>query len=192
MSRGWLSCVRVASVTSGIAALVGTVALIFGAEAATGHAPRAHPADTQQCADPYPGTRDPSIPLDLPVAPGANPLVGARFFVDGPRHGEAAGAIAQLLGVNPTRFGDSRSWASFNAWLAHGRRHRKLQHRPALAYKVHLLEKIAEQPEAQRLSRYSAGGGPGAIFAQVQKIFCHNLTADPGRIPIITTYSPRC
>jgi len=169
VSRGWLSCVRVASVTSGIAALVGTVALIFGAEAATGHAPRAHPADTQQCADPYPG-----------------------FFVDGPRHGEAAGAIAQLLGVNPTRFGDSRSWASFNAWLAHGRRHRKLQHRPALAYKVHLLEKIAEQPEAQRLSRYSAGGGPGAIFAQVQKIFCHNLTADPGRIPIITTYSPRC
>ena len=25
------------------------------------------------------------------------------------------------------------------------------------------------------------GGGPGAIFAQVQKIFCHDLTADPGR-----------
>ena len=178
--------------TSGFVATLGALALIFGASAATGRAPRAHPADAQQCADPYPATRDPSNPLDLPVAPGANPLVGARFFVDGPRHGEAAGAIAQLLGVSPTRFGDSRSWASFKARLAHGRLHRKLKHNPALAYKVRLLEKIAEQPEAQRFSRYSAGGGPGAIFAQVQKIFCHNLTADPGTIPIITTYSPRC
>jgi endoglucanase len=188
MRRGCPSCLRVASVTSGIAALLGAMALIFGAPAATGSASRAHPADAQQCADPYPATRDPSNPLDLPAAPGANPLIGARFFVDGPRHGEAAGAIAQLLGVNPTRYWDSRSWASFKARLAHGRLHRKLQHNPALAYKVDLLEKIADQPEAQRFSRYSAGGGPGAIFAQVQKIFCHNLTADPGSIPIITTY----
>ncbi len=74
------------------------------------------------------------------------------------------------------------------AKLAHGRLHRKLAHNRALARKVALLEKIADQPEAQRFSLYSAGGGPGAIFAQVQKIFCHNLTADPGTIPIITTF----
>jgi endoglucanase len=47
---------------------------------------------------------------------------------------------------------------------------------------------LADQPEAQRFSLYSAGGGPGAISAQVQKIFCHNMTADPGTVPIITTY----
>ena len=174
--------------TCGIAALFGALALSLGASAASGRAPRAHQADAQQCPDPYPATREESNPLDLPTAPGENPLVGAHFFVDGPRHGDAAGAIAQLLGINPTRYGDSYSWARFAAKLAHGRLHRKLAHNRALARKVALLEKIASQPEGQRFSLYSAGGGPGAIFAQVQKIFCHNLTADPGTIPIISTY----
>jgi endoglucanase len=186
-----MSGFRAALALSGLAALLGVVALTLGAPVATGRAPQAHPADAQQCADPYPATRDPSNPLDLPTSPGppgANPMTGAQFFVDGPRHGEAAGAIAQLLGVNPDRYGDSVSWADFKARLAHGRLQRKLAHNPALTRKVALLEKIADQPEAQRFSRYSAGGGPGAIFAQVQKIFCHNMTADPGTIPIITTY----
>jgi endoglucanase len=175
---------------AGIIGLLGALGLVtwLSAPASARRSPQAHVADAQQCADPFPTARDPSNPLLLPVAPGANPLNGARFFVDGPRHGEAAGAIAQLLGLNPTRFGDSVSWASFKARLAHGRLHRKLAHNRALARKVALLEKIADQPEAQRFSLYSAGGKPGAIFAQVQKIFCHNITADPGSIPIITTY----
>ena len=50
------------------------------------------------------------------------------------------------------------------------------------------LSKIAGQPEAQRFSIYSGGGGPGKIFGQVEKIFCQNMRADPGSIPIITTY----
>jgi len=33
-----------------------------------------------------------------------------------------------------------------------------------------------------------ARGGPGAIFLQAQKLLCHNLTADPGSIPILSTY----
>ena len=66
--------------------------------------------------------------------------------------------------------------------------HRRLRHNRRLAHKVALLEKIADQPEAQRFSLYSAGGGSGAVFAQVEKIFCHNMTADRGTIPIITTY----
>ncbi len=121
---------------SGLAALLGAVALSVGASTAVGRAPRAapraHQADAQQCGDPYPPARNPSNPLDLPTAPGADPLTGARFFVDGPRHGEAAGEIAKLLGVNPTRYGDSRSWASFKARLAHGRLHRKLKRNRAL------------------------------------------------------------
>jgi hypothetical protein len=149
---------------------------------------QARPADAQQCADPYSATRDPSNPLALAAAPGANPLNGATLFVDGPRHGEAAGAIAQLLGKDPTRYHDDYSWARFKDSLQHGGFERKLKHNRALARKVALLEKIADQPEAQRFSLYSAGGAPGAIFAQVQKIFCHNVTADPGTIPIITTY----
>jgi endoglucanase len=190
MSRGCFGRFRAAVWISGVLALVGAAGLAswLSAPAAAGRAPRAHQADAQQCPDPYPATRDPSNPLDLPTPPGANPLNGAHFFVDGPRHGEAAGAIAQLVGKDPTRFKDGDTWAGFKANLANGRLHRKLARNRKLARKVQLLEKIADQPEAQRFSLYSAGGGPGAIFAQVQKIFCHNLTADPGSIPIITTY----
>jgi endoglucanase len=32
------------------------------------------------------------------------------------------------------------------------------------------------------------GGGPGALFKQAEKIFCSNMTADPGSIPLINTY----
>ena len=190
MSRGCFGRLRAAFSAAGMAALLGAVALAgaLSAPAAARRPPRAQQAAAQQCPDPYPAARDPSNPLDLPTAPGADPLAGARFFVDGPRHGEAAGAIARLLGIDPTRYKDSFSWAGFKARLEHGRLHRKLAHNRTLAHRVALLEKIADQPEAQRFSRYSAGGGPGAIFAQVQKIFCHNMTADPGSIPIITTY----
>ena len=51
-----------------------------------------------------------------------------------------------------------------------------------------MLSKIASEPEAQRLSIYSMGGGPGAIFGQTQKILCQNLTADPGSIAMFNTY----
>jgi endoglucanase len=124
----------------------------------------------------------------LPNPPGANPLNGAHFFVDGPRHGSAAGAIAGLLGRDPTRYPDNYSWARLENNLRRGSLAARLNGDPVLRHKVHLLEKIADQPEEQRFSIYSMGGGRGAIFGQVQKIFCHNLTADPGAIPIITTY----
>ena len=190
MSRGCFGRLRAALTISGTLALLGAWALAswLSAPAAAGRAPAAHQADAQQCADPYSATRDPSNPLGLATAPGANPLNGAQFFVDGPRHGEAAGAIAQLLGKDPTRYKDGDTWATFKANLEHGALHRKMAHNRKLAREVHLLEKIADQPEAQRFSLYSSGGGPGAIFAQVQKIFCHNMTADTGSIPIITTY----
>jgi endoglucanase len=124
----------------------------------------------------------------LRSAPGPDPLHGAHFFVDGPRHGSAAGAIASLLGIDPTSYPDGYSWRRFKRDVEFGALHRKLEGDPGLAYQVHLFEKIADQPEAQRFSAFSGGGGPGAILKHVQKIFCHNLKADPGSIPIITTY----
>jgi len=124
----------------------------------------------------------------LPNPPGANPLTGARFFVDGPRHGSAARAIAELLGIDPTRYPDSYSWARFKRDLDHGPLHERMRGPPILRYEVHELEKIADQPEVQRFSAYSGGGGPGAVYGQVQKILCHNLTADPGSIPVVATY----
>jgi endoglucanase len=161
-------------------------------DASTGrHGPssaKARTAFAEQCPDRFSAYRDPSNPLMLPTAPGPDPLHGARFFVDGPRHGAAAGAIAALLGIDPQRYADDYSWARFRASLARGRAARELAHNHGLARKVALLSKIAGQPETQRISAYSEGGGPGAIFGQTQKIFCHNLTADPGSIPVFTTY----
>jgi len=162
--------------------------LLARASASTGTA-RAHAAAyPQQCAQPYPAQRDPSNPLDLPEAPGANPLTGAKFFIPGPAHGAAAGALAQLVGVNPKTLPDDESWSSFVRQLSSGPLAAKLAADPSLAHQAAELAKIASQPDAQRFSIYSGGGGPGAIFGQVEKIFCHNMTADPGSIPIIDTY----
>jgi endoglucanase len=168
------------------AATIASVTLAVGPVRAA--SPVVHAAYAQQCPDPYPARRDRSNPLMLSHRPGANPLNGARFFVDGPRHGPAAGAIATLLGVDPKSYPDSYSWARFKNDLENGALANRLNADPAVRRKVRLLEKIADQPEEQRFSVYSMGGGPGAIFRDVQKIFCHNMTADPGSIPIITTY----
>ncbi len=133
------------------------------------------------CAYPdrYPAQRDPANPLDLPTPPGANPLNGANFFVDGPAHGAAASAIASLLGIDPKNLPNSLSWAEFQQ-----------AHAPEIAAnpQARALAKIADQPEANRFSLYSMGGGPGAIYGQVHKIVCDNMAADPGTVPIFTTY----
>ncbi|MGI8712769.1 MAG: glycoside hydrolase family 6 protein [Solirubrobacteraceae bacterium] len=144
--------------------------------------------DAQQCADPYPAQRDPSNPLELPRAPGADPLTGATFFVPGPARGVAAGAIAQLLGLNPATIPVNESWATFANQLAFGPMHNQLAANSSLAHRVAELSMIAGQPEAQRISSYSFGGVPSGIFKQAQKILCQNMSADPGAIPIFNTY----
>jgi endoglucanase len=122
----------------------------------------------------------------LAKAPGSNPLNGARFFVDGPAHGAAAGAIAQLLGAGG--YSDNYSWSQFARDLTVSPLRDRLAGNSGLRGKVNLLDKIASQPEEQRFSLYSGGGGPGAIAGQVQKIVCSNLSADPDTIPIFTTF----
>jgi endoglucanase len=163
--------------------------LALGATAATGEPGRAHAAYAQECPDPYSAHRNPANPLMLPQTPGQNPLRGARLFINGPAHGAAASAIAAMVGAyGRAGYDDSYSWSQFKQDLGQGALRQRLQANPQLGYKVQLLEKIAQEPEPQRFSLYSGGGGAGAIFGQVQKIFCNTLTADPGSIPIITTY----
>jgi endoglucanase len=173
-----------------VAAALAFAALSVGTAAPAGaQGPKARAADSgQQCPEPYSGQRDPSNPLALPTPPGANPLAGAQFFVPGPAHGSAAGAIAQLLGLNPKTMPNDESWATFEQQLHSGPLAARLATDPALASQVAELSKIASQPEAQRFSSYSGGGGPGGVFGQVEKIFCSNLTADPGSVPVINTY----
>jgi hypothetical protein len=171
------------------------LALIAAALAAAGsradarpRQPRARAQVAQQCGDPYSSRRDPSDPLALAGSPGADPLSGARFFVPGPAKGSAAGAIAQLLGLNPDTMPAGESWATFARRLRSGPLHRRLAGDRGLARKVAELSKIASQPEAQRISSYSWGGSPSGIFKQTEKILCDNLRADPGSIPIFSTY----
>jgi endoglucanase len=174
----------------GLAFVLSAAVLALGVAPAVGVPARrsAHAAGAQQCPERYPATRDPSNPLDLPTAPGTDPLNGARFFVDGPAHGAAASAIARDLGINPSRLPDSESWGDFESALQAGRMRHSLLSRPGLDHAVLELSKIASEPEVQRISAYSAGGSPAGIFQQTEKILCHNLTADPGSIPILNTY----
>jgi endoglucanase len=180
MVWGRLSAARLAA---RLGAVVLLVAASAGGAGARSFGPRARAAAAQQCPDPYSGARDPANPLALPTPPGSNPLTGASFFVDGPAHGAAAGAIAQLVGFNPASLPDSESWATFSASVQ-----AKVGGGGTLGSNVAELSKIAAEPEVQRISAYSRGGGPGAVFLQTEKILCHNLTADPGSIPILNTY----
>jgi hypothetical protein len=141
----------------------------------------AHPAG-KACASPDVTTpRDPANPLALPTppAPGQSPLTGAHFFVDGPRHGQAAGAIAQMLGLDPMSFPDSYSWAQFQQ--TYGSR---------FDAQAQALAKIAGQEETQNVSLFAQGGGPGAIFAQTKKLLCDNAAADPtpATVPVFSTF----
>ena len=179
---------RLGQTLAGAFALLGTVLALFPLDGAAHHGAPPPAAYAQACAENYPAQRNPTNPLMLSEAPGGNPLRGARLFVDGPAHGAAASAIATMLGAGAGGYPDSYSWARFRNDLGQGAFRRRLQGRPSLRYDVKLLEKIAKEPEEQRFSLYSGGGGPGAVFRQVRKIFCATLTADPGSIPIITTY----
>jgi glycosyl hydrolase family 6 len=138
----------------------------------------------------FPAARDRTNPLGLAIPPGPDPLHGAHFFVDGPRHGSAAAAIETLLGFNPDGFRNSDSWEQLAADLNTGPLKAALNHSRRLSLQVHLLEKIADQPETQKISNYASGGGARGIFNQTRKILCDNLRADhtPGTVPVFTTF----
>jgi hypothetical protein len=110
-----------------------------------------------------------------------DPLHGAHFFVDGPKHGQGAGAVAQALGFNPKASPVNESWAGFV------RRHASAIARNPTAS---VLSKIAGQEETQNVSQYSEGGGRGAIFGQTHKLLCTNMASDPtpATVMVFSTY----
>jgi endoglucanase len=147
-----------------------------------------------QCTGPsYPSTRDPANPLlTTPAPPPSDPLRGANLLVLGPEHGVAAGAIAQLLGMDTnvtlgsplTAFPDTESYAGFRASIS-----AQLAEEPASVQRdVGLLEKIAQEPSALRISAYTASGTPAGIYASARGLFCDTTMSDPGSVPLISTY----
>jgi hypothetical protein len=164
------------------AACLAALALAFGVTAASsGRSSHRHASGG--CATPdVNGPRDPSNPLALPTPPTSDdPLQGAHFFIDGPHHGQAAGAVAQLIGINPKSTSESLSWADFEA-----------AHQGAINgnSKAKQISKIADQQETQNMSLYAQGGGPGAIFGQTQKLLCVNAAADRtnGSVMVFSTF----
>jgi hypothetical protein len=184
VSRPWRSLAVLAVLAAACA-----VALLPHGARAVARTPVAHSAVHHGCAAPYPAQRDPSNPLDLPAAPGANPLNGARFTDPGAYGGNyAATAIAQLLGINVQSLSPTQDWAGFEKQIQSGPQQAKLNGNPALAKQVDQLAMIADQPQAQRISTYSWGGTPSGIGKQTHKLFCQIAASDPGTVPIITTY----
>ncbi len=164
--------------------------------AGTGTA-RAANAFTSQCTVARgPATRDRANPLMLHPAPtGGDVLSGAHFFIAGPARGTAAGAIAQILGIGVGQalsagqplggLSDSLSWPAFERSTVARQVH---QQSVGSANDIALLEKIANEPTPLRISSFSGGGSPAAVYTQTRKLFCTVLRADPGTVPIMTTY----
>lgn len=160
-------------------ALVGTSAavMLVGLSGGASGSPPAQQARLCSLSSSSRPTIDPN-----PLA-GVNPLAGARFFVDGPgtNRGLAASAIAHEIRRSANSFGEI-SWARFKKYV--DSRHLSA----GVAHRVHLLEKIGDQAEVKRFSIFSAGGGPGAINSQVQKLLCRMEKTDPTTDALISTY----
>jgi hypothetical protein len=183
-----------------VACLIGLVAAItafaLATATATGTA-RAAGSHLARCRDPQsPARRDAANPLMLARSPAnGDVLAGAGFYVAGPARGTAAGAIAQLLGMGVGQalasgqplagMSDALSWAHFAQTTVA----EKLPRQAAgVQTNIRRLEKIAGQPTPLRISAVSGGGSPAAVYNQTRKLFCSLLKADPGTIPIVTTY----
>ncbi len=171
-------------------AVAGTVGVASASKTGSTRGPRAFVVSPGQqlCPEPFSSRRNVSNPLALPHSPGSNPLDGARLSVPGPRYGEVAGGLSRLLGINPWSFPENYSWAAFERNLDRGPLHGRLRGDPSLAYAVHLLETIASQPETQRMSMWSEGGGPGALYDETQKLYCGLTSEDRGSIPVFNTF----
>lgn len=131
-----------------------------------------------QCSSGLSSPRDPSNPLGLVQAPGANPLKGAHLYVEGPAYGLAAGAIAALVGQSPSSL-SNETYAAFRARLA------RLHPSPAVARKVRLLEKIAGEPQTFKLTSYNRGGSPPQIYQSLENYVCR---VPRGQVAVLTTY----
>ncbi|HTU84357.1 MAG TPA: glycoside hydrolase family 6 protein [Solirubrobacteraceae bacterium] len=168
-------------VTIGALAVAGLAAL----SSASGASPNAHAAS--QCTSSDTSPSNPANPLDTPGFTGTDPLSGANLFVESPWQygGDAADAIANLVGLgwmSREESGTPMPWSQFEAKV------NSMHLSKSVAYKVRMLEKIGEYPQAHQFSVYTAGGSGPAIFTQVQNYLCRMQRTSPGADAEITTY----
>ncbi len=130
---------------------------------AAGRAPVAPaPLGDRLSASRYPAKRDPSNPLDLPVAPGSNPLDRRPLQRSRPlrRATMRPRRSPSCWGSTPKSLPPSSTWAQFAQQIESGPQQAKLNADPALAKQVDELAMIADQPQAQRISTFAWGGTP--------------------------------
>jgi endoglucanase len=180
MSRRVRSIFLAAIASAGLFALV---ALSSGSVAS----PKAHPAYAQQCSSSDTGPRNAVNPLDTVGFTGTDPLDNADLFVETPWlfGGDAANAIADDVGLgwmSRREGGTPNTWAKFVARV--NRRHLSR----STSFKVDMLEKIGQYPQAHQFSLYTAGGSGEAIYTEVQNYLCRMQRTDPGAAAEITTY----
>jgi hypothetical protein len=159
-----------------------TLAVIGGA---SGARPAAHAA--AQCSSSDTGPRNPANPLGTAGFTGTDPLTGAHLFVESPwlYGGDAADAIANEVGMgslSTQTSGTPMPWATLKA------RVNSMHLSRAVSYRVHMLEKIGNFPQAHQFNLYTAGGSGSAIFTQVQNYLCRMQRTDPAAAAVITTY----
>jgi hypothetical protein len=153
---------------------------------ASGASPKARAA-AAQCTSSDTSAPNPANPLDTPGFTGTDPLAGANLFVESPwlYGGDAANAIANLVGLGSMTHqegGTPMPWSQFEAKV------NSMHLSTSTAYKVAMLEKIGEYPQAHQFSVYTAGGSGPAIFTQVQNYLCRMQRTTPGSVAEITTY----
>jgi Glycosyl hydrolases family 6 len=166
---------------------VGAIVLLaLGAvSAASGARQLAHGAG--QCSSSDTGPRNPADPLDTAGFTGSNPLAGAHLFVESPWQygGDAADAIANEVGMGSLSHEQSGTpipWADFVT------RVNAMHLSRAVSYRVKMLEKIGQFPQAHQFSLYTAGGSGPNIFTQVQNYLCRMQRTDASAAAVITTY----
>lgn len=140
-----------------------------------------------QCSSPDHSPRSAVNPLDTPNFSGTDPLTKAHLFVESPWDGggEAANAIANEVGLHELTVNYRLTpipWAQFKA------RVNAMHLSPAVGYRVHELEKIANFPQSHRFTMYTSGGTGPNIYSKVQNYLCRMQRTTPGSVADITTY----
>jgi hypothetical protein len=169
-------------VVGGLAALA-----LTALTSASGASSKAHAGGAQQCSSTDTGPRNPANPLDTAGFTGTDPLDNAHLFVESPWQygGDAADAIADDVGLGYLTHEESGTpipWSQFE------QRVNSMNLSKNVAFKVQMLEKIGNYPQAHQFSLYTAGGSGNGIYTQVQNYLCRMQRTDPAAAAEITTY----
>ena len=177
---------------SGPVAAVAVLAAALTLAAGSSHARRSATRDHEAAVrGPVSGPAQPGNPLMLAAPPGSDPLNGAAFFVNGPAHGAAAGAIARLIGIDTSTSRSATASRLPGTRSAGPRSPPSPQALPQFRSRTRPRSRCSRRSPPSRRSSGSArsrGGGPGAALQPDPEALLPQLQGRPRRVPIVNTY----